>query len=328
MSERRSKEERKALRAQAKVLWEGGVSYREVAETVGYSENTIAKWKKDDGWTREPLPLPKTHENQVHISTYEGGGSGETQTVTFDMPPDPDDDLPTVDPTVVIDQVDMLADLREELERERAERIRLQAVVDAELPYVDISDWLWTSTDDVIAFYGHERMVEMIERNMRQVNKRRVEEGLARIDIETDAQRDYYIQELADEMLKRRANSYTGGVTRTIKLFNPKGNNGQGSVIQVPVEDQVNNHAGSRGDAVFTYTSKGFKFLKPSLCNAIDCFEISAHTPSGEYAYQGYCSEPHMVACEANKGSGMERNPLLQANLNNVGGLVHSTMPA
>jgi len=82
---------------------------------------------------------------------------------------------------------------------------------------------------------------------------------------------------------------------RTVKMVKP-----DGTLIQVPVEPQINNGAGSIADPIERYKRKGYKMASPMRCALRDCWKAAA-TTGGRMTFGGYCSAAHVRHVEGNK---------------------------
>ncbi len=102
---------------------------------------------------------------------------------------------------------------------------------------------------------------------------------------------------------------------RVMKAIKP-----DGTLIQLPMEDQINNAvAGRPGDQIglLTYTDKGYLLMQdaekyPYYCYAVDCWAAAMRTsmvkkyPGHEVAIgTGFCSMMHIDHTMPNRGGGM-----------------------
>ncbi|HEX7098950.1 MAG TPA: hypothetical protein VF377_06890 [Acidimicrobiia bacterium] len=199
--------------------------------------------------------------------------------------------------------------LRAALEEEQAKRAAAEAELaeksaklDGLNPTVDVSPWLWETRDDVVAFYGMDKLREIVEGRIATENKRRTKDGYDRLQY-TREEKEAMVDEVIDELLEdrqRTAPPEEGPLARTLKMvaFDPQTN--EPRLVQIPYEEQVNNIAGSLADGIVRYTNKGYKRTNPPLCPAQDCFRPSA-MEGGQFLHYGYCSEDHRARTEPRK---------------------------
>jgi len=187
-----------------------------------------------------------------------------------------------------------VAELKAELERVKKERDQFQ-------PFREVP--VYTTPEEAIEVFGIDHLREIAEEALAKEERRLRERG-RRPRWETDP--DGYEKEIArliDEIASEAVERVTKWVPddiskiipqRTIKLVAPNGN-----MVQIPIEAQINNGAGSMADPIERYKRKGFKLATPVRCALRDCWTPAA-VSGGKLTYAGYCSETHRQVKEGN----------------------------
>jgi len=186
-----------------------------------------------------------------------------------------------------------VADLAAELEKVKSELESVKAERDQFQPFKEYP--VFETASDVIAFHGEAHLREIAEDRLaradaearkrgrppqwegdRQGWERRVAEVVAEIAEETVGAKSKWVED-------------PGKATpqRTMKMVKPDGN-----MVQIPVEPQINNGAGSISDPIERYKRKGFKLATPVRCALRDCWE-PAEVSGGKLVFSGYCTEAH-----------------------------------
>lgn len=231
----------------------------------------------------------------------------ETEVAAVDEIPELVDEAPELDEDEVAEgvdeapEVDEAAALRDELAAAHARAAALEAElaeqarqIEAARPTVDVSKWLWESHEDVIEFYGMDKLREIVDQRIATENKKRTRQGFDRLSY-TPEERQEMVGAVVAELLADRLASgppEEGPLMRTLKMVSPAG-----ELVQIPYEEQVNNIAGSLADGRVRYETKGYKRTRPALCPAKDCFRPAA-VEDGKFLYFGYCSENHRARTE------------------------------
>lgn len=193
-----------------------------------------------------------------------------------------------------------------ELERELAAS---NAKVEQLRPDTDVYERLFDSVEDVIEWLGEDKITEIAMSEMADVNRQRVRRGhpgLTKEEMQPTAEQ---IQAEARKILAERRSGVGGPpYRRVIKMVKPvyDGCAGydqytntplacyrHGSLVQIPMEAQVNNMRMSMFDATQRYVVKGFKMTNPLICMAGPCWEPAAVGRDGKPIHRGYCSEAH-----------------------------------
>lgn len=218
--------------------------------------------------------------------------------------------------TVVIDESDDLAEARARIAalEEENEKIREEAA--RYRPFVDMP--VFTDVAQVIEAVGRERLEELAQSKLAKENKRRQKEGLP--PLWADNKRDYQnrveelIREEADDIVKSQSKWIDTDPSklkrsRSLKMVKP-----DGTMVQIPVEPQVNNGAGSLADPIEKYKRKGYKMTSPPRCPLYDCWRPSA-VEHGHFTYGGYCSQVHHQVME---GTTVDRDNGLRMTMTEV----------
>lgn len=234
---------------------------------------------------------------------------------------------------------DRVAELEALLAEEREARITAEEQAVAERaraekfdPTRDVTDRIFGDTGDVSNYFSPEHIREVAEAELADLNRNRMRRGYSPVDWD-EATWAKKIEETKQAMVAERHGLVptAGPLTRVMKLYNPKGN----SLVQIPMEDQVNNHRGSLADSVERYRAKGFKLarvrcriergeLVPErdgpivtlFCGAINCWEPAAAEAGGKFLNAGYCGPDHQRRTEAGKEKADgSTNPLVMAGV-------------
>jgi hypothetical protein len=222
-----------------------------------------------------------------------------------------------------------------EVERLVAENTRLAARADALDPYVS---WpIFNTAKDVIDYFGPAGMRTLAAAALARDNRRATRQGNPPLfSTMESAAYEALIADKISELAEKRVRMRTRWVPddsnnrvkmRTVKLVKPKKKDDgtlsyelrEGAeLVQLPLEGQVNNGAGSIADPVLRYTNRGAKLPRPPFCHLYDCYEPAA-VMNGRPVFQGYCSEDHRQTIEGVSatgrvsGSAGERVPVLMA---------------
>lgn len=204
--------------------------------------------------------------------------------------------------------------LRGELEAERAARLVAEEAAEAAEaeaieqraraekldPVADVTNRIFENADDVIAFFPEQNLRDSAAAELKAMNKGRIKAGLLPIDWSPD-EWDQHVVEEANKIVAGRHGLVptSGPLTRVLKFLNP----GTGNLVQIPIEDQVNNHKGSLADSIERYRRKGFKLTRPMFCGTRDCWELAIVDAAGNMGLDGYCSEDHRRRTEVGKES-------------------------
>lgn len=270
-------------------MWESTVGdkkakARQIADEFGVHPNTVRQRAARDGWHD-----PEEGEAEAIATVREAA---------TEVAPD------WMDQDVARRMESRILELERELAAERANVERLR-------PDVDVENWLFTSVDDVIGFYGEDHLREVAMNDIAAINKERARRGHPPMDQEQMANL-LSPQRIADEarkILADRRNAVPSApalLNRMVKMVAPVkdgcafDDNGNpmpcykhGSIRCIPFEAQINNMRGSLYDATQRYLNKGFKLTRPYLCMGGECSEPAAVDARGKFVHNGYCSEDH-----------------------------------
>lgn len=196
--------------------------------------------------------------------------------------------------TTVVETDDQILALEAELKEaiERAETA--EARVEELKPTRSIEHYLDMSEEGLRARFGEQQIRDIAARELVQINKRRLAEGLTPVSWEGRELEDAIQRVIAGLQADRQLYGppSEGPLNKTLKMVKP-----DDMLIQVPYENQINNLAGSIEDAVARYRNKGYKLTEPLLCPSQNCWEKAAMN-GGVYEFKGYCTEDHMKRTE------------------------------
>ena len=176
---------------------------------------------------------------------------------------------------------------------------KAEALVVEYKPTVDIRSYLMETPDDVRARFSEQTIQDLAEGEIAEVNRVRTKAGHAPIKYD-EKEMAKKIDETILDLLADRAREappVTGPLMRTLKMVKP-----DGTLVQIPYEDQINNLAGSISDAKERYREKGFKMTDPDLCPSQNCYELSI-LEGGNFVFRGYCSNDHLTRTEGTQVS-------------------------
>jgi transposase-like protein len=268
---------------------EDGLSKAAIGREFGFSMPTISNWVKQGGWVKA---------GSVVVSETVGADA-VGMTVNVDT---------TASTTVVDDGRDRSeADLRDRLARLEARNRLLEDENKALKPTVDIGDyvtdrvqWLTDNSPE-----GEKYWLNRAEAQFKKDNMRRAKDGLPVFNISDHPELlDDLIVELKTKEMMANAQEPTEPATRRVKLLIMR--NGMPTIEQIPMENQINNMAGSLADGIVRYTRKGFKLTDPFLCPRAGCFRPAQNDELGRWSYDGYCTEKHRREVE-----GVEKSPTI-----------------
>jgi uncharacterized small protein (DUF1192 family) len=264
---------------------EDGESYSAIGRELGYSNMTISKWAKAEGWVKAGSE-PATPIGQA----------------IDDLPPETETigaPIVTDEPVFVEAPVESDADLRARIAALEAENKRLEEEAERLKPTRDVAemienrvDWLTTNTPE-----GERYWMNRAEAEYKKTNKERAKEGLPIFDIKDHPE---ILEDLMVELKTKEAMAKNkpadGPAARKVKLYIER--NGMPTIEQIPMESQINNMGGSLADGIVRYTRKGFKMTDPFLCPRANCFRPAGTDELGRWEHDGYCTERHRTEVE------------------------------
>lgn len=271
---------------------EDGESYSAIGRHFGFNKVTVSNWaKQDGGWVK-------------------AGTAPVTESVTVAAPADvtftnADANIDYTSVTVVDDGVDRSeTDLRDRLARLEARNTELEAENQALKPTVDIHamledrvQWLTDNSPE-----GAKYWLNRAEATFKKDNMQRAKDGLPVFNISDHPELlDDLIVELKTKEAMASAKEPTEPPSRRVKLLIMR--NGMPTIEQIPMENQINNMAGSLADGIIRYTRKGFKLTDPFLCPRAGCFRPAQNDELGRWLYDGYCTDKHRIEVEGSEKS-------------------------
>lgn len=204
-----------------------------------------------------------------------------------------------------------------ELERDRADRLS---------PTADVSAQVFESADDVTDYFTQQALRDAAGAELESINRNRQRRGAFPVQW-SDEDWDRAVADEAAKIVAERRGlvAEAGPLTRVLKFFKPKDR----SIVQVPIEPQVNNHKGSLEDSTARYRNKGFKIatvrarrgpdgrlvadkngpLVTMFCATRDCWELAEiNDLDGHPRFEGYCGPDHQRRTEMGKDTGEVTN--------------------
>ncbi len=272
---------------QSKTTWEmarswyerKGLSQKAIADKLGVAEGSVHNHVKKEGWVKgneTPGPVP---DKLVKESTAEKLAETERR------------------------HHEELAKLRAEIDSKDLELVEARALTDEYKPTADIRNRIFTDPSQVEDYFGEARLRDMAERELSIENQKRWRDGLPPLRLEEEAYQAS-VKRIALELVADRTKwvSTEGPQMRVMKMVKP--DEGK-TIVQIPVENQINNQAGSIGDGVQLYKNKGYKICDPFLCAMKDCWEFAHVDGLGRFTYEGYCNLDHRNRTEQRQGSNL-----------------------
>lgn len=215
------------------------------------------------------------------------------------------DDLPTIIDAMPEGEAQKM---RAELDRLRAEVEKLRSENKDLTPFYT---WpVFKTPEDVREFLGPEKLRESAESMIVAQDRDRGKRGLPPQWSTDRASYEVRIEKLIDEICKEAvddASKWTRNLSKSIRMRTIKMVKTDGTMIQVPVEPQINNGAGSIADPIERYKRKGYKMASPVRCALRDCFAEAANS-GGRMTLGGYCSPEHLRHVEGKTAQSLLRD--------------------
>ena len=279
--------------------YEAGETFAQIARNFGISTATVKRYAEIGEWLRPD-------ERAVKNAEAPPGAAAEAAMLDDDVP-----DLPVQ--TVVKSEgptdPDLLpeppaldeANLREalaEIERLEAENAELQARVDEMKSTADVE--LYETPEQVVEILGEDLLRETAKMKLRLQNRRDALRGLASPINFDDPAFESMVEnqvhlEVQQAISQRTSHISPLKVLRVVKMVRPTpGPDGRRSIVQIPMEEQINNMKGEQSAPMAKARAKGFQLAEPYLCQRLDCWLPVPRDPvSKKLANDGYCSMEH-----------------------------------
>ena len=243
-----------------------GMSTGQIAKKYGVSVSAIQVHRKNDGWTRE---------TDVPAEAIVQGFAGP-QTVQSS-------EIPSLAAAQRIAQ----------LERQLYEADKLARAQARELEkHRPTLEWhVYQTPAEVREYLGEEKLRDIAGLQLAEQNRARVKRGLPPFSYETSPEMyEREIGKILEELLTRRTKFVDAGQRLRVVKMAARSAEGGWSIVQIPVEVQINNEAAQSGAAIWKQRDKGRKLVMPYLCQRINCWREALVGPDGKFAYAGYCS--------------------------------------
>lgn len=183
-------------------------------------------------------------------------------------------------------------------------------------PFRSVEDRMFKGVGDVKRRFSKQQLKDIAGAELASMNSERLRRGFLPIDW-SDEEWEAETTRAAEELVgdRRRHIPTEGPLARTLKMVAPTKDRCKvqpcyehGHLVQVRVEAQINNQAGSLGDGITRYKDKGYKLAVNDegamICAAQECNEWAA-MENGKYTHRGYCTETHMKRVEGNQGEAL-----------------------
>ena len=271
-----------------------GESFAAIGRHFGFKGMTVSKWAKAEGWVKAgstPNPFdPPASASAGSDAAYEQIATESGQ----EPPPAATESGRSFDEQ----------ELREQIRRLEARNAQLAEDNERLSPTRDIGEYLEDRVDWLTANSpeGEAYWLNRAEAKFKTDNRQRAKDGLPPFDIKQHPEiLDDLIIELQTAERMSADKETTEPPARRVKLWIMR--NGMPTIEQIPMENQINNMAGSLADGIVRYTRKGFKLTDPFLCPHAGCFRPAAVDELNRWAYDGYCTERHRAAVEGGESS-------------------------
>jgi hypothetical protein len=257
---------------------EEGWSQKAIADKYGVSLTTISKHKKKGGWSRDGQPDP-TETGPSYADVVVSGFSDEQTIPLAEASPD----------------AAAISELEERLAaaEERARKAEARAEEVSPTHLADLGDDYdqEAGVNAVIAYLGRDYLEEVAAKKF---NRERKADGFVAIEFaEGDPRLAAAVKDLALRLWQNRSKFADESSMRTVKMAVKDPNHPTGwSLRAIPVTPTVNNEAGQPGASIWKARDKGFKLIRPYLCQLQNCWRKAAEE-NGQLTYSGYCSQAH-----------------------------------
>lgn len=222
------------------------------------------------------------------------------------------------------------AQLKKELEELEKELQQARDEADHYKPFRSAEDRIFGGVDDVKARFSKQQLKDIAGAELASINSERLRRGFLPVDW-SDEQWEDEVNRAALELIgdRTRHQVMEGPLARTLKMIAPCKDRcdkqpcyDHGHLLQIRVEDQINNQAGSLGDGITRYRDRGYKLAVNDdgamMCAAQECYAWAA-MENGKYTQRGYCSEEHRKRTEGSQGSAVTNTITQQALAGRMG---------
>jgi hypothetical protein len=243
--------------AKIRADWEDGATTASLARGPGTpSEQTIRNHKKAEGWSRgEPLADSERIVKEYKDETVEVPTGAE----------------------------DRIAELEAQLQAQKDETAAMGD---------DYKVGSYSTPEEVIAFYGHDRFADIA---LEKMNQERSARGFIAVEMDPDDPKlAARIKALAEEMVSRLDKFAGESDLRTVKLALPDARMPSGfRLFACPVEPTINDEKQRPGRGLRIYTERGWKVAMPYRCQRQSCWRLASIGPDGRHANSGFCGPAH-----------------------------------
>ena len=242
---------------QIRAEWEHGAAKAALARKYELTVSAIDYHQKKDGWVRD-----------VDVVDEIAGVDHSGDVVVAETP---------------AAEAAKIAELEAKLAEAEAKAAAFDPTAPVEVP---------STPEGWVEYLGEDKINELVEASLASENVTRYRKGLPPLDIHTNP--ELKKQKIKELLAKREAakskHMAPQYFVRTVKVVKKNG-----TLVQIPVEVQINNEAGQPGAALWKSRDKGDKLASPYLCQAYNCWLPAAVDANGKLAYAGYCSAEHMA---------------------------------
>ncbi|MFA5634737.1 MAG: hypothetical protein WC977_02420 [Anaerovoracaceae bacterium] len=294
--------------------YESGLSQNKCAKQYGVTPAAVSVRRRKEGW--------------VETKELDSDDDDEATTSYVD-----------VDVNELLEQLDDLQKKRK-ADLEEIEKLKQAQVVNS--PTADISHRLFRDVNDVFNLFSRSELEDMAQLKLTAENRQRMARNLPlrvlgsdeleamitklATQLVGDAERSRPKLRnaqgrpiLFDRVIKMVFPKFTDSVGGELvehecphtvdlppdvadRVGHSRGCYYHGDIRQIPLEEQINNGAGSLRDPIVRYQDKGAKIASPALCATKNCNRLAAIDPeTGRYLYGGYCCIEHFKQTERNR---------------------------
>lgn len=206
--------------------------------------------------------------------------------------------------------LELAAQEAERADAAEAKAAAAEAKAETLSPTIDVTHRMYSTAEQALEKVPEDQLRDIAATELAEMNRGRQSKGHFPITW-SDKEWAEGIQRAAESLATDSSGhvALEGPLGRVLKMVNPR----NGTVVQVPIEDQVNNHRGSLRDSVARYTDKGFKIAVVVLdagtdderiarfCATMNCWSPASVDRGSNDLLGGYCTEDHRDRTEAGK---------------------------
>ena len=276
----------RGTKIRAKRMYEkDGLTFAAIGREVGFGGQAVSKWSKEDGWVKAGVNA---------VSDRAAEMDAEALALLESATPAPEPVGPDRSELELRERLAVLEERNRALEDENKD---LKPTYDIGGMFTDRVKWLTDNSPE-----GERYWIDRAEAEYKKVNIERALQGLPGFDVKDHPEiLDDHINRLKTTEAMLHATEPDEPASRKVKLFIMR--NGMPTLEQIPMENQINNMAGSLADGIVRYTQKGFKLTDPFLCPRAGCWKDAGVDAAKRWSFDGYCTDKHREQVEGSQKS-------------------------